>query len=168
MYFSRLAAMYLAISLMAEPALAARTSDFGGLPICSKLRAMPRGYRPIEYNSRTPLSGECRFSLNNMGVSTQYLIENGVIVDKRVNLRADTLGTGPYGLRRDEGQAGAARKVLASTGLATRYWPDDEDETAGYLQSTDVMCGRNKSYTIYVWFRRGKAQSVSVSTLPIM
>ncbi|MGV7122994.1 hypothetical protein ACVENA_19830 [Sphingopyxis sp. 550A] len=166
MQFSRLAAMCIAISLMAEPALATRASDFGGLPICSKLRAMPRGYHPIECNRRAPLSGECRFSLNNNGASTEYLIEDGMVIDKRVNLRSGTRGAGPFGLHRDEDQASAARNVLASTGLATRYWADSEDETAGYLQSTDVMCGRNKSYTIYVWFRRGKAQSVSVSTLP--
>lgn len=154
--------------MMAEPALATRASDFGGLPICSKLRAMPHGYHPIECNSRTPLRGDCRFSLNSNGTSTEYLIEDGMVIDKRVNLHASMRRAGPFGLRRDEDQVSAARKVQARTGLATQYWTDSEDETAGYLQSTDVMCSRNKSYTIYVWFKRGKAHSVSVSTLPVM
>lgn len=160
--------MCIAVAPLAEPALAARIGDFAGLPICSKLHAMPRGYHPIECSRRTPLRGECRFLLNSHGASTEYLIEDGMVIDKQVNLRVGTRDTGPFGLRRDEGQASAARKVLASTGLATRYWADSEDEGAGYLQSTEVMCGRNKAYTIYVWFRRGKAQSVSVSTLPVM
>ncbi|WP_446652306.1 hypothetical protein [Blastomonas sp.] len=154
------------MSLIAEPALAACASDFSGLPICSKLRAMPRGYHPIECNSRTPLRGECRFSLNSNGASAEYLIEDGMVIAKQVDLRIGTRAAGPFGLRRDEDHASAAHKILASTGLTTRYWDDSEDETAGYLQSTDVMCGRNKSYTIYVWFRRGKAQSVSVSAIP--
>ena len=153
---------------MAESASAARASDFGGLPICSTLREMPRDYQQIECSSRAPLRGECRFSLNSNGVETEYLIEDGVVVDKRVNLRPGARGAGPFGLQRDDDKASAARHVLASTGLATRYWTDSEDETAGYLQSTDVICGQNTSYTIFVWFRRGKARSVSVSTLPAM
>lgn len=166
MRFSRIAVTCMAIVLLPGTASAARLGDFGGLPICSKLRAMPRGYNPIECSTRAPLRGDCRFSLNGEGISIEYLIEDGIVIEKRVDLRTGMRSVGPFGLRRDEDQASAARKVRTSTGLATRYWTDSEDEASGYLQSRDVMCGRSKSYTIYVWFKRDKAWSVSVSTLP--
>lgn len=154
--------------LASEPAMAARTGDFGGLAICSRLHAMPRGYRPIQCNSGTPLAGDCRFLLTSQGVPVEYLIEYGVVVDKRVRLRAGSRKVGPFGIVRDEGRTSAARKIQASTGLSARYWADSEVEDAGYLQSTEVSCSRNSSYTIYVWFRHGGAESVSVSTLPAM
>ncbi|MBD3728362.1 MAG: hypothetical protein IE933_01520 [Sphingomonadales bacterium] len=154
------------ISLFAGPAMAAPASDFGGLAICSTLKAMPRNYRPGECSARNPLKGECRFSITSQGRQIDYLIENGVVIDKVVKLRAGARSPGPFGIVRGEAQESAARKIWRSTKLTTRYWTDSEDADAGYLQSDDVGCGRNKSYTVYVWFRHGRAESVSVSTLP--
>jgi len=168
MPFSRVAVAGIMSCILAEPAMAARTGDFGGLPICSRLNAMPRGYRPSECNSRSPLSGECRFFLTAKGMRTEYLIENGIVLEKRVSLRAGPRSANPFGLLRGESRANTAGKVRASTGLATRYWDDAEDAGAGYLQSTEVNCSRTKSYTISVWFRNGRAEAVSVSTLPAM
>lgn len=154
----------VALILTMPAAAAARMGDFGGLAICSKLNAMPRGYRPSECSRRAPLRGECRFTLTSGGMPIEYRIQDGVVFDKKVPLGAGPAG--PYGLRGGDDYQAAARKISVGTGLSSRHWPDIEDNAASYLQSDDTNCGRNRSYSIYVWFRNGRAQSVSVSTLP--
>jgi hypothetical protein len=67
---------------------------------------------------------------------------------------------------KDDSYGAAARKIRASTGLSSRHWADSDEEAAGYLQSDDVSCKRNKSCTIYVWFKNGRAESVSASKFP--
>lgn len=166
MLFLRIAVAGIMTCILVEPAIAARGGDFGGLPICSKLNAMPRGYRPSRCNSRSPLRGECSFSLSSQGITADYILDDGIVVDKSVRLRGGPRPANPFGLLRGEGRANAAGKVRMRTGLVTQYWDDTEDAGAGYLQSTEVNCSRSKSYTVRVWFRNGRAESVSVSTLP--
>ncbi len=157
----------MTLCFLAEPVIAKSASDLTGLPICSALKAMPQGYRPLECDVHSPLRGSCRFSLADRAGAVEYLMENGTILDKRMRLKAGVQNKASFGIIRDDGRLAAARKILTSTGLKTRYWTDSEDATTSYLQSTDVNCGPNKSYTIYVWFRNGRAESVSVSTLPV-
>ena len=157
----------LAIMLSA-PTSAALRGDFAGLAICSKLDSMPKGNKLFECNKRTPLRGECRFTLTNNGMAISYLIEDGIVLDKKVVLSADAHFSAPFGLRRGDSYGTAARKIRATTGLSSRHWADGDEEAAGYLQSDDVICGRNKSHTIYVWFKNGRAVSVSASTLPAL
>lgn len=164
MGISRTALVGAVALILTAPASAALKGDFAGLPICSKLNAMPRGYRPTECNRRAPLRGECRFTLTSNGMPIEYLIDDGVVLDKKVPLSAGP--STPYGLRDGDDYDAAAHKVRVGTGLSSRKWTDNEDEAASYIQSDDVTCGRNKSYSIYVWFRNGRAKSVSISTLP--
>lgn len=152
--------------LLPAQASAAQRGDFSGLPICSKLKTMPVGYKAKACSVRTPLRGECRFTLPSNGLSIEYLIDNGVILDKTVKLRANAGIAMPYGLTPGESHESVSQKIRGRTALASRYWTDSDDEAVSYLQSDDVSCRRNMSYTIYVWFRNGRAGSVSVSTLP--
>lgn len=142
--------------------------DFPGLPICSKLKSMPKGYKAIACDARAPLQGECRFTLSTSGLSIEYLIDDGVVLDKAITLGNIASLAAPYGLTRDDSHESAARKVKGHTGLPSQHWTDGDDETLSYLQSDQVTCGKNMSYTIYVWFRNDRAESVSVSTLPVI
>lgn len=142
--------------------------DFAGLAICSKLGAMPSRYKPRVCNAREPLRGECRFTLTSNGMTIEYLVADGTVVDKSFNLGARPDVPAPYGLRRGDSYDGAARKIRSITGLSSRYWTDSDAPDASYLQSDEVPCRQGLSYTIYVWFRDGKAESVSVSTLPVI
>lgn len=164
MGISRMALAVAVALLLTAPASAALRGDFAGLAICSKLNTMPRGYRPTECNRRAPLRGECRFALTSNDMPIEYLIDDGVVLDKKVPPSASSAA--PYGLRDGDNYETAARKIRVGTGLSSRKWTDSEDEDASYLQSDDVSCGRDKSYSIYVWFTNGHAKSVSISTLP--
>lgn len=157
----------MAVTLSA-PASAALRGDFAGLAICSKLRAMPQGYRPIACNRRAPLRGECRFALTSSGMPIEYLIEDGMVLAKTVRLAAGGRLAAPYGLSQNDDYTRAASKIWASTGtgLSSQQWEDNEEPGVTYLQSDSVSCNSNKAYAIYVWFRNGNAESVSVSTLP--
>lgn len=166
MHIPRIAWAGILAMMLSVPASAAPRGDFAGLAICSKLSAMPKGYKAIECNTHAPLRGECRFSLASNGIAIEYLVENGLVLDKKTALSPRGSFAAPYGLRNGDDYEIAARKIKASTGLSSQHWTDSEDEAASYLQSDEVSCGRNKSYTIYVWFKNGRAESVSVSTLP--
>ena len=157
-------AIIAGLLVLSAPAAATLKGDFAGLAICSKLRTFPQGSRPSACNLRAPLRGECRFSLVSNGMPIAYLIEDGMVLDKKSELRRGVAA--PYGLRRGESYASAAAKIKASTGLSSRHWNDSEEQGKSYLQSEDISCGANKSYSIYVWFRNGAAEAVSVSTLP--
>ena len=152
--------------LLAAPASAAQRGDFAGLAICSKLLALPKAYKATECNRRAPLRGECRFTLSSNGMPIEYLMEDGVVLAKDVKLAAGARFAAPYGLSHGESRQGAARKIRATTGLSSQHWEDSEEPGTSYLQSDSVQCGASKAYTIYVWFRDGRAKSVSVSTLP--
>lgn len=167
MRISQFAAVGAMIGLFAVSVAAHASSDLAGLPICKTLRSMPRGYRPLECDSRSPLKGNCRFLLSERAGPIEYLLENGTVIDKRISLRAGSPGITAFGVARNDGPLPASRKMLASTGLKTHYWTDSDDATISYLQSTDIGCGPAKSYSVYIWFRHGKAESVSVSTLPV-
>ncbi|MGQ7828807.1 hypothetical protein [Altererythrobacter sp. Z27] len=99
-------------------------------------------------------------------MSIDYLIENAIILDKTVTLGASAKVVAPFGLRRGDGHETAARKIRDIVGVSSEYWTDYDDEAASYLQSEAVNCEKKQSFTIYVWFRDGKALSVSASTLP--
>jgi len=164
MRVSRTALAVAVALILTAPASAALMGDFAGLPICSTLNVMPKGYQPIECNKRAPLRGECRFTLTSDHMPVEYLINDGVVLDKKVPLSASP--STPYGLRDGDDYEVTERKIRAATGLSSRKWADNEDEAASYLQSDDMTCDRNKSYSIYVWFKNGRAKSVSISTLP--
>lgn len=168
MYVIRTAWAAALSAMLPLQASEATQRDFAGLAICAKLNAMPTRYRAKACDPREPLRGECRFSLTSNGMSVNYLVANGTVVEKSVILggRADV--PGPYGLRRGDSYDSAARKVRSSASLSSRHWTDDDDPDVSYLQSDDVPCGDGLSYTIYVWFKDGKAESVSVSTLPVI
>jgi hypothetical protein len=101
-------------------------------------------------------------------MTIDYLVANGTVVEKIFILGGHADGPAPYGLRRGDSYDSTARKVGSITGLSSRYWTDADDPDVSYLQSGEVSCGQGLSYTIYVWFRDGKAESVSVSTLPVI
>ena len=117
---------------------------------------------------RDPLRGECRFTLTSNGMTIDYLVADGTVVDKTFILEGRADVPAPYGLRRWDSHDGAARKVRSITGLSSRYWTDSDAPDVSYLQSDEVPCGQGLSYSIYVWFKDGKAESVSVSTLPVI
>lgn len=168
MQISRVAFAGALAMLLPGQASAALRGDFPGPAICSKLNAMPKGYKAHGCNKRTPLRGECRFTLPGNGIPIEYLIDNGLVLDKTVTLGSSASIAAPFGLRRGDGYDSAARKIRDSAGLASQQWTDSDDEAVSYLQSDAVSCGRSMSYTIYVWFRNGGAESVSVSTLPVV
>jgi hypothetical protein len=151
--------------LFAMPVTAASRSDFGAFAMCAKLKAMPKGYRAIKCNARTPLRGECRFTLPGDLGQIEYLIENGKILDKTYRFKAGTSAKGPFGLTSTDTKENAARKIRSATGLSTQMWTDSSGDTGDYLQSDGVPCSGNE-YTIYVWFENNQVNAVSVSSLP--
>lgn len=142
------------------------TQDLPGLAICSTIKALPGGFRQTECDVRRPLVGDCRFSLAQDGITVAYLVEYGVVLDKRMILPIRQGAYKPFGIERGVGHQRAARMIHAATGLASRLWTDSEEPRTSYLQSDDVSCGKTRSFSIRVWFRDGKATAVSVSTLP--
>jgi hypothetical protein len=141
-------------------------SDFAGFAVCSRLRAMPKSAKLLKCNVRTPLRGECRFRLANGSMSIDYQAKDGFILKKITKLTQNSAG--PYGLTGHDNVITAARKIKNRTGLSAKFWDDVYDLESGYLQSEPVSCGRNKAYSVYVWFKDGRASQVSVSTLPAL
>lgn len=166
MFVSRFVIMGAMAMLLSAPSWAALKGDFAGLAICSKLKALPKGHRVVTCDKRTPLRGECKFVLSSNGIPIEYLIENGMVLEKYVTLEAGAAFVAPFGIRYGENSKSTASKINASTGLSSKYWTDSDDETESYLQSDDVMCGKSKSFAVYVFFDNGKATSVSVSAIP--
>lgn len=158
----RIVAISFAASLSIGPVAATPLVDLGGLPICAKLTKMPPACAPIARGAR---NAYCRFALTRNGRTIEHLVTDGLVVTKRVVLRAGP-GGDSFGVRRGMSPASAARSIQATIVTATRYWPDAEDSDAAYLQSGDIACAGTRSYRVYVWFRHGAARSVSVSTLP--
>jgi hypothetical protein len=146
---------------MAHPANA--KTDFAGLAICSKLKAIPKSAKFSKCDIRQPLRGQCRFSAKSGPVQIDYLLGNAVVLEKSVKIGANSA---PYSLKQDDTVANAARKLEVKTGLDTTYWDDVENPTIGYLQSSPVGCGAGKTYSIYIWFENNTATHVSASTLP--
>jgi hypothetical protein len=165
MYASRFAIMGAIAMWLSAPSWAALKGDFGGLAMCSNLKALPKGHRVISCKKCIPLRGECKFVLSSNGMPIEYLIENGVVQSKNVKLVAGAKFVAPYGLSVSDNPEKAVRKIKKSTGLSSKTWTDD-DENSSYLQSEDVMCSKSKSYVVYVWFDNEQATNVSVSTLP--
>lgn len=154
------------VLMLSAPASAALKGDLAGLAMCSKLRAMPKGYRPIACNRRAPLRGECQFTLTSNGMPIEYLIEDGMVLAKTVRLSAGARSAAPFGVRYGDDFTRATSRIWANTGLSSNHWVADEEPGVTYLQSDEVSCASSKAYSIYVWFKNGAAQSVSVSTLP--
>lgn len=105
--------------MLSAPASAAFRGDFAGLAICSKLSAIPKGCRTIDCHARAPLRGECRFTLASNGIGIEYLIKNAQVLDKKIVLSAHAGFAAPYGLHHGDDYETAARKIKASTGLAS-------------------------------------------------
>lgn len=101
--------------------------------------------------TREPLRSECLFTLTRNGMTIDYLVANGTVVEKIFILGGHADGPAPYGLRRGDSYDSTARKVGSITGLSSRYWTDADDPDVSYLQSGEVSCGQGLSYTIYVW-----------------
>jgi len=158
----RIVAASAAASLSIGSVPATPLVDLGGLPICARLTKVPPACAPTAWDAR---NAPCRFVLTRNGRLIEHLVTGRVVVAKRVALRAG-LGGDAFGVQRGMSPASAARSIRATIFMAMRYWADVEDTDAGYLQSGDIACTATRSYRVYVWFRRGAAQAVSVSTLP--
>lgn len=166
MKFLRIAWASVLTMLLSAPSLAAVKNDLAGLAICSRLKAMPKGYRATNCSRRTPLRGECRFTMTSNDMPIEYLLDNGTVLSKSARLYAGAKFAAPFGLRVSDNFESARRRVERITGLSFKLWTDDQNENAHYLQSDAVVCNKNKSYSIYVWFKNDRTTGITVSTLP--
>lgn len=163
---SRLLAL-AGLMLASGTAQAAARADFGSIPICASLRAMPRGYQAVDCNRAAPLR-ECTFRLPTDQMPVHYLIEGGKLLQKAVAFQPGRAIRAPFGLTAADTIQTAERKLRLATGLTFETWDDEADSEGGrYLQSADVTCPGN-SYNVRAFFSKaGRITEVSVSSLPM-
>lgn len=152
------------VSLIATSANAQAKADFGALAMCAKLGKMPAGYKPIDCNKRHPLR-ECSFSLPKDKIPVKYLVSDGIVVSKWVEFGTHTASAGPFGLKSGDTEKSALSKARKATGLVFEAWSDEEPGST-YHQSTDIACQGNL-YNLRLFFRDGRLDMVSVSSLPM-
>jgi hypothetical protein len=139
---------------------AAANADMSGLPICSTMNKLPKGFRATGDCDRMSPLDSCTFSLQSDGNRISYVVESGIIKSKTFRLDAKTKA--PFALSSLDTPKSAKSKVKTATGLSIKQHDDPEL----YLQSTEKKC-TNNVYTISVYFNAKRlAQEVVVSSLP--
>jgi hypothetical protein len=139
---------------------AATTADMSGLPICSTMKQIPKGFRATGDCDRMSPMESCTFTLQSDGNKISYFVESGVIKTKIFRLNSKF--SGPFSLSPLDSPKIAKAKVKKATGLSMKQYDDPEL----YLQSTEKKCSNNV-YTISVYFNTKRlAQEVVVSSLP--
>ncbi len=159
----------VSLALLASIPIAANAQskpDFGSLAICASLGKMPTRYKAIECNQRNPLR-QCSFTLSADKLPIKYLVDDGIVVSKWIEFGNHAAFVGPFGLKRGDSDNIAVAKVRRATGLAFERWADDQDAEGTYYQSTDINCRKN-IYNLRIFFHKGKLETLSVSSLPMV
>jgi hypothetical protein len=139
---------------------AAATADMVGLPICSTMKQIPKGFHATGDCDRMSPLDSCTFSLQSDDNKISYFVESGVIKSK--TFRLNSKFAGPFSLSPVDSLSIAKAKIKKATGLSMKQYDDPEL----YLQSTEKKCSSNV-YTISVYFNTKRlAQEVVVSSLP--
>ena len=152
------------LATISTSAVAQSKPDFGSIAMCAKLVKMPKGYKPIECDKRSPLR-QCSFTLSSEKLPIRYLVDNKVVASKWLEYGQLAKLLGPFGLKCGDRESAAMAKVKKATGLTFESWTD-ENPGSLYYQSSDISC-RGNAYNVRVFFQNGILDMVSVSSLPM-
>jgi hypothetical protein len=156
--------IYLLIGCFFLSATSAEAKDFGSLPICKTLKAMPKGYiaSKVDCDTGQPMQ-DCTFRLKGDTSRTDYIVSKSVIIQK--TFRFEERSKGPFALRKSDNMKIAQSKIQRASGKSATIFDDADGR---YIQTQDIACPAG-IYNIRVFFGADdKISEVSVSTLPVI